>query len=54
MALTIGKGALEVSLYCSALLNPSGYLNVRERCEGARVAGEEMETLNTASGKTIS
>lgn len=41
-------------LYCDASLNPFGYLSVREGCEGTRVAGEEMETLNTASGKTIS
>lgn len=54
ITLTIGKRNLEMFLYCDASLNPFGYLSVREGCEGTRVAGEEMETLNTASGKTIS
>lgn len=41
-------------LSCNASLNPFGYLGVRGGCEGTRVAGEEMETLNMASGKAIS
>jgi hypothetical protein len=34
-------------------MNPFGSLNMEEGWEGARVVGEEMETLNTASGKAI-